>query len=228
MEQDKDKARRKLLLKLALALAVLLALGLALHLGLDLRALMKRGFEFISTAGPLVFFGAMAIMPGLGTPMLAFVLPAAPIFAERYGLGAVIAMALVAITVNFMLTYALARWAFRPLLTRLLSRLGYRMPALEGSDSTDLLIILRVTPGIPFCVQNYLAGLASVPLGRYIAISIVFTYAFNTGFLLFGEALLKGKGGLALFSIGALMALAAGTHLLRKRYARKGGAAGQP
>jgi hypothetical protein len=39
--------------------------------------------------------------------------------------------------------------------------------------------------------------------------------------VLFGDALLKGKGRIALMSLLLIMALAVGTHLLRKHYSRK-------
>ena len=92
---------------------------------------------------------AMALLPALGFPVLAFGLTAGPAFSARLGMGTVVALALTAVTVNFLLTYALARRALRPLLQKLMNRFGYKLPEVEAGDAGDLVLILRLTPGIP-------------------------------------------------------------------------------
>lgn len=221
METQPASDKRKLLTKLALVCLVLLVAGVAVIAGLDVKALIRQGTEIINQAGPAVFFAAMTILPAMGVPILTFVLPVGGIFAERLGMPLVIGLSLVAITINFLLAYALSRWILRPWLTRLIATLGYKIPEVEGSDAKDLIVILRVTPGIPFCVQNYMSGLAKVPFVPYLVISCIVTYAYNTAFILFGDALLHGKGGLAMTALGLLVAVVAGTHMVRKHYAAK-------
>jgi uncharacterized membrane protein YdjX (TVP38/TMEM64 family) len=126
-------------------------------------------------------------------------------------------------TANIAFTYFLARWALRPLLLRLVLRLGYQVPEVAAADATDLIVILRVTPGIPFCVQHYLLGLAKVPFGKYLFVSCLLSWPLGTAFMLFGDALLHGKGKVALISLSLLLALTAGLHLLRKHYGKKQG-----
>ena len=99
------------------------------------------------------------------------------------------------------------------------------MPEVERGDATDLIVLLRVTPGIPFFVQNYLLGLAEAPFGRYLAISCVVQWSFNVAFMLFGDALSQGRGRMAFFAIGLVAALATGTHLLRRHLSRRKAAA---
>jgi uncharacterized membrane protein YdjX (TVP38/TMEM64 family) len=221
MDDTAAKNRRKLLVKLALAGIAGLAVGIALLAGLDLWALAKQGLDLIKQAGPVAFFSAMAILPALGAPVLAFLLTVGPAYGERFGMPLVIALSLAATTFNLILAYCLSRWALRPLLQPLIVRLGYKMPETEGSDATDLLIILRMTPGVPFCVQNYMAGLAGIPFVRYLAISCVITWANNSAFIVFGDALMNGKVKIILFAVGVIIALAAGTHMVRRHYAGK-------
>jgi uncharacterized membrane protein YdjX (TVP38/TMEM64 family) len=85
----------------------------------------------------------------------------------------------------------------------------------------DLIVILRVTPGIPFFVQNYLLGLAEVPAGRYFAVSCAIALPYCAAFVLFGNALMTGQGKLLLALVGVLVALVAGTHLVRRHYGTK-------
>lgn len=201
-------------------MAALAGLVLVLQ-GLDFRALLDQGLALIRSAGPVTFFVAMALLPACGVPMLVFSLSVVSLFGERFGTVPVVLVALVAQTVNMVLTYGLARRGLRPLLEKLVTRLGYRLPQVEAGDATDLVAILRLTPGIPFFAQNYLAGLAEVPFGKYLVVSCILTWPVNTAFMLFGDALLHGRGKVALITFSLLLALTAVTHLVRRHYNRK-------
>jgi uncharacterized membrane protein YdjX (TVP38/TMEM64 family) len=153
--------------------------------------------------------------------MSPFALAAGPLFAERMGFVTVALCGIAAITFNLTVTYWLARRWLRPWLTRFLTRNGYALPVVESGDVTDLIVLLRVTPGLPFLVQNYLLGLAEVPFGRYLAISCAVQWTFNIAFMFFGDALNQGRGKMVLLAIMALAALTVGTHLLRKHFGKK-------
>jgi uncharacterized membrane protein YdjX (TVP38/TMEM64 family) len=163
----------------------------------------------------------MAVLPAVGVPMMAFTLTAGSAFGPRMGMPGVIAAGLVAIAVNLTFTYCLARWALRPWLARLLERLGYRLPTVSGGDMTDLIVLLRVAPGLPFFAQNYLLGLADAPLAAYLVISCVVSWFYSASFILFGDALLHGKGRVGLIALSLLLALSAVAHLLRRHYGKK-------
>jgi len=220
-EEPAPRPNRALLLKLAGAGVVLLGAAVLMARGLDLKALVAQGLGLIGQAGPVVFFGAMALLPSFGAPLSPFSLTAGSVFAARLGMPLVIVLALAAVTFNIMFSYYLARRAFRPLLEKLMVRLGYKLPEVAAGDATDLIILLRVTPGVPFPVQNYLLGLAQVPVVKYAVISCAVQWSFNAAFILFGDALLHGKGKLALLGLCGLVALTVGTHLVRKHYGAK-------
>lgn len=213
--------KRALLLKLAAVVVVLGVAAVLVARGVDLKGLVQQALATVQQAGPLVFFGAMALLPAVGAPLSPFSLTAGSIFGAQLGMPLVIACALAAITINIVFTYYLARYAFRPLLEKIVTRLGYKLPEVEAGDAADLVVILRVTPGVPFPAQNYLLGLARVPFVKYVVISCAIQWAFNAAFILFGDALLHGKGKLAIIGFSALLALTAGTHLVRKHYERR-------
>ncbi|MBX3736884.1 MAG: TVP38/TMEM64 family protein [Candidatus Didemnitutus sp.] len=212
---------RALLFKLGAGVAVLGVVALLVLRGVDVKGLIDRGLELLRSAGPVAFFVGMALLPLAGVPMLAFSLPAVPLYGSQFGTVGTVLLSLAAVTVNFCLSYALARRALRPVLGKLVTRLGYKLPEVEAGDATDLVILLRVTPGVPFFVQNYLAGLAEVPFGKYFVISAIISWPLNVAFLLFGDALLHGRGKVALISLCALVALLTATHLVRKHYERR-------
>jgi uncharacterized membrane protein YdjX (TVP38/TMEM64 family) len=204
------------LLKLAAGAVVILIIGLAVLHGTDWRTWVASGLGRIQGAGPWAFFGAMALLPAFGVPMLLFSLTSASAFAPEMGMGGVVAASIAAMTANLLLSYWLARWALRPWLARLMERCGYRLPKVESGDITDLIVILRLTPGVPFFVQNYLLGLADAPVGRYLLLSCLLGWPNLAAFTIFGNALRNGRGGTIIAAAGLLVAVVAGTHMIRR------------
>lgn len=221
MAVSAPRSNRALLLKLAVIAAGLIVGAVLVARGLDVKGLVTQGLALIRDAGPVAFFSAMALLPSLGAPIMIFFLTAGSAFGEKLGMGPVLGLALLAVTINLCLSYFLASRALRPLLEKLVVWLGYKLPQVESGDANDLIIMLRVTPGLPFPVQNYLLGLAQVPFKNYLIISCLFVWSFTIAFILFGDALLHGKGRVAFIAICLLMALTAATHLVRKHYGAK-------
>jgi uncharacterized membrane protein YdjX (TVP38/TMEM64 family) len=228
MSSDATSGKKLPVLKLAVAAGLVLVVAGALLLSSDPKVLLAQGkelwgqlMETVRAAGPLAFFSAMAILPGLGAPMLAFSVPVGSFFGPTLGMPLVVFWSLVATMLNLVLTYGLARRGLRPPLNALVKRLGYKLPEVESGDVVDLIVILRLTPGIPFLVQNYLLGLADVPVGRYLGVSSLLVLPQATAFVLFGNALMSGQGTLILTAVGLLAAVMAGTHLVRRHYSAK-------
>ena len=183
--------------------------------------LFHAGMDLVSSAGPWVYFGAMAVLPILGVPTSPFAVGAGPLFAKELGMPLVILLGELAITFNMAVAYWLARRWLRPFLTRKIEKMGYELPQVDAGNASDLIILLRVTPGPPFFVQNYLLGLANVPFGRYMLISCSAQWLFNLAFMLFGDALNQGRGKKALIALMLFATLVAVANIVRKKLAKK-------
>jgi uncharacterized membrane protein YdjX (TVP38/TMEM64 family) len=213
--------KKSRLLKVAI-LAILVVASLVLVIrGVNLIALRDWGIAAVRESGPGLFFAAMAILPALGVPMLAFTLSAGPMFGDRLGIGLVVMLSLAAITVNVILSYFFARYTMRPVIERLMAWLGYSLPKIPEGDITDVIIIVRVTPGIPFFAQNYLLGLAGVPFRKYLVVTCILTWVLSGAFVFFGDALVRGQGKVAILTGCLVIAATATTHLIRKHYSKK-------
>lgn len=209
--------RRARLVKLVLLMAAVLIVVAMLARGYDLKALVDSGLSLLRTAGGPVFFLCMALLPAVGVPLSFFTLTAGSAFGPTLGMPLVTVLALTAIGVNICLSYVLARHAFRPLVLRLVYALGYSLPPIAKGEVNDLIVLLRVAPGLPFPVQNYLLGIAEVPFWRYLAISCLIAFPIAAAFIFFGEALLQGRGRMALLGLLLLMALMVVIHMVRRR-----------
>lgn len=172
-------------------------------------------------AGPGVFFVAMALLPAVGFPLMAFTLAAGPVFGPTLGTGWVIGWSLTAVMVNLLLTYWLANRAFRPLVTRLLAWFGFKLPESTSGGAWQLALIVRLTPGPPFWVQSYVLGLIRVPLVPYLVVSMLVMAGFIVALVAGGEAAIHGNGRLAIVAISVLLISVAVLQLLRKRAARR-------
>ncbi|HEY8931724.1 MAG TPA: hypothetical protein VIM44_00255 [Rariglobus sp.] len=196
------------------------ALGL-LALRMDLRALVTQCLDYVRAEGAGVFFIAMAVLPLFGFPLSAFVLSAGPVFAPTLGPGAVIACGMAALAVNVSLSYWFAAFALRPWLERLITWLGYGVPKLPEGRHWEFTLVLRVVPGVPFFLQNYLLGLARVRFGVYLLISMAVPTTYLSIAVLAGDALAQGDRKKLIMAGVLFAAVGAGLHVLRKRLAAR-------
>ena len=90
--------RRVRLVKLGGLALVLLAGAVLIMQGYDVKGAIQQGLELVRGAGPAVFFLAMAILPALGVPQMAFILSAGPLFGPQLGIAVVVLLALSAMT----------------------------------------------------------------------------------------------------------------------------------
>lgn len=176
-------------------------------------------------AGPAVFFVAMALLPAVGFPLLAFTLAAGPVFGPTLGAGWVIAWSLTAVVANLLLTYWLSNRALRPLVSRVLTYFEIRLPESSAGGAWQMTLIVRLAPGPPFWVQSYLLGLIRVPLVPYLVVSTAVIAGYIVALVFGGEALAKGSGRLAVAALGILVVSVVTLQLLRQRTARRRAAA---
>lgn len=223
MNRISTKARLALLCAAALAGLVVCA-GLAwwAHArGLDVRGEIERALAWVRGLGPVAFFLAMALLPGVGVPVSAFTLTAGPVFAPVMGLPLVVAVSLLCLGANLALTYALARWVMRPWAERFCAWLGFKIPEVSEADQRSLTILVRVTPGPPYVLQNYLLGLARIPFATYFTVSWAVVSSYSTAMIVFGDALVHGKGRGVLIGASLLAAFVVGVRFVRGRLRRK-------
>lgn len=213
-----------------LKLALIAGVGLVALVGVwwvwrtqggEFRPLVDQVLTRVRAMGAGTFFVLMALLPAAGCPISVFTLTAGPVFAPTLGMPLVLLLVWVSIAFNLTLTYWLARYALRPWLTRLCGWLGYKLPEVPEADHRGLVILVRVTPGPPYVLQSYLLGLAGIPFATYFFISWVITSSYACAFVLFGDALMQGRGRTVLLAISIFVALTVAVQLLRQHYRKR-------
>jgi uncharacterized membrane protein YdjX (TVP38/TMEM64 family) len=217
-------ARRLPVVKLTVAVLVLGVGGLLAvrHFGVaQLVAWLDQFVALIRDLGPWAFFTAMVLLPAAGAPLSAFNLVAGEAFAPRMTMPGVIAAVIVAIGINLALTYWLARYAFRPLLTRLIGTYGYTVPRLEAKNAITVSLLVRLTPGPPFFFQSYLLGLAEVPFRIYMIVSWLAVLPLALAVVMLGKAAREGNLGRIAAVAGLMVAAVVAVQVVRRRVAQR-------
>jgi uncharacterized membrane protein YdjX (TVP38/TMEM64 family) len=181
------------------------------------KEVVGRGMDAVRALGAGWFFAAFALLPAVGFPVSAFALTAGPLFAPVLGLPAVLALAGASMAVSMSISYGLSRYLLRPWVERLFAYLGYTIPSVPAGKRRMFVFLVRVTPGPPYVFQSFLLGLARVPYPTYLVISWLTATANIVLVIVFGDALMKGQGGVALTAVAGVVAVVFVIKALRRR-----------
>ncbi|WP_035610732.1 hypothetical protein [Haloferula sp. BvORR071] len=182
-------------------------------------------FAFNALRGvPLVVFVlAMALLPLVGVPVVPFYLMAGAVYVPLYGLPVTLAAGMAALLLNLLASHAIAR-RMRPFVERMVARFGITMPQVGKLSAWKLVLLVRVTPGAPLIVQNYLLALAGIPLGLYVIVSLPVEMMICGGYMAAGKSFATGHWGWLLGGLGALAFVLLAAALVREHLAgRKAG-----
>jgi uncharacterized membrane protein YdjX (TVP38/TMEM64 family) len=223
MQEGKPASRRGWLIKAGVLCVVVFGAGVLALRGVDFHALILQVMTIIRDAGPWLFFGAMAVLPVVGAPLMAFTITAGEAFAGQMTMGGVLAATLAAIAVNLALTYWMAGRAVRPLLERLLKRFDYAVPRVTADNALTIALLVRLTPGPPFFLQSYVLGLAGVPFRLYMLVSWFCVLPWAVGAVVLGRGVLSGDFKVAVMGLGVIVAAVAAVQLIRRKVAKREG-----
>lgn len=207
-------ARRSVLRK-GLLLVALLALAWAIWVSADRGAIA----EWKSEAGPVPFFISLAVLPAIGFPTTPFFVLAGAL----YGVWTALIGCAIAIAANQALCYWISRSGLRPWVERAMKRTRYRVPDFAGSRAGAMrfTLLLRIAPGLPTFLKNYVLGLAGVPFWIYFWVSFLFTGLYAVSFIVLGESIFDRDYGTAGAAVGVLAVLGGAVAYYRRRNKKK-------
>jgi uncharacterized membrane protein YdjX (TVP38/TMEM64 family) len=166
----KKIARRAWPLGVALAFLVLVALAWALASDWDRFGSLGDAVTSLGTAAPVLYVGLFAI----GTVILA----PSPVISIAAGVAFGwwgIPLALLGATLGAVASFLLSRYFLRETLDDWLSERATFRAAKTAVDEEGwkVLVLLRLSPAVPFGLLNYLAGLTKVPLTLYVLTTVI-------------------------------------------------------
>lgn len=177
--------------------------------------LLELGRAFLEDH-PWALIAALATLPGIGFPISPIFVLFGVVLAPRYGMPMTVAIAIAAQTVCTTWTYALAAGPLREILKRYISQ-HREIPTMSDRNTLRLGLILRLTPGIPYAIQNVVLGIMGMRLRPYLLVSIPTTGMWTIGFVVTGGAIFEGQAGLAIMGIALLIVLILVTRMFAKK-----------
>jgi uncharacterized membrane protein YdjX (TVP38/TMEM64 family) len=177
--------------------------------------LLDLGHSFLEE-NPWALFVVMATLPGLGFPSSATLMLFGVVMAPHYGMPAAVALAIAAQSLCSIWTYGLAAGPLKRLLRRYLQR-ERALPEMSKYDAVRLGLILRLTPGIPYALQNIILGIIGMRFRDYLLVSIPTTSLWTACFVITGGAIFKGQLGWAITGIVILIAVILATRIWSRK-----------
>ncbi|HVH80449.1 MAG TPA: TVP38/TMEM64 family protein [Stellaceae bacterium] len=172
-----------------------------------------RGLWGVVLFALILFFGTFLPMPDWPLPIVA---------GYVYGMWA-FPLVYVGIAVPSALAFLAARYLARERIKALLGRRA-KYQAIDkavANEGWQVVVLLRLSPIVPFNLQNYALGATAIPFWQYLGATLagilpgVVLYVY---FGIFGQGLSKSVSALdwALFGLGALATVALGIIVTRK------------
>lgn len=168
---------------------------------------------------PLWLFLALVILPGLPVPTSALLFLAGVVWREQPLQACLIAT--LALTMNMVWTYWLAAGPGRGMVGKWLESTGTKLPETLPENRVRMTVILRLTPGIPFFLQNYVLGFLGVPFRTYLTVSLLCASLLACGFVLGGAGISSGKLGPAITGMSVIVVVVVALDWVRSRLAER-------
>lgn len=178
--------------------------------------------DLLRDAPPLVYFTAAGVLPMAGIPIISFYLLTASLYPPHIAiLGTAYSVIL-----NLLLSYLVGRVCHR-WISALVARTGRQIPQIPPRHRMWMTAVVRVTPGAPLMVQNYILVLAGVPLTVFLSVSFMMEMLIAAGYVLLGHSLFTGNWKLLAVAVAVVLVAVGVVRVIRRRAeAQAGGAAG--
>lgn len=167
-------------------------------------------------ANPWSLIAVLATLPGLGFPISPVLVLFGVVLTPRYGMPATLALAFAAQGFCTTWTYALAAGPLHGLLTGYVLR-HRELPELTEGNTIRLGLFLRLTPGIPYALQNIVLGILGMRLRPYLLVSLPTTSLWTAGFVITGGAIFKGTLAWAITGSILLIVLVLATRMWSRK-----------
>lgn len=163
--------------------------------------------------GPVRFFIALAILPGLGLPTTPFFVLAGATFSPWVN---VVGISL-SLAAHVTMCYWLARSWLRTWLVCLLNRFGYKMPHLQDRDALRLALLIKMAPGLPTFLKNYAIGMSGISFWPYFLVTFGVTGCYAAVFATMGDSIMERDFGTGIISAALFIVIIVGLYFIRQR-----------
>ncbi len=146
--------------------------------------------EFLKVR-PWVLVGALVVLPFFPVPVSALLVLAGVVWRQQPVMACGIALG--AMTLNMALGYWVAARPGRGIVEKFLAGWKVSVPVVPPGQDLKLVVLLRLTPGLPFFIQNYTLGFLRVPFRMFLPVSFFCVALPMAGMVLGGAGMASGS-----------------------------------
>ena len=183
----------------------------------DAKAAWGQLEEFMKVR-PWLLFVAILILPGLPAPISPLMVLAGVVFHEHPILACL--GCLIALELNLVWTYWVGRKPGRGFVQWIFEKSKVEVPTVAEENHMKWLLIVRLTPGFPLFIQNYLLGFVGIPFFRYLWVSMACSGSIACGMVLTGAGVGDGRIGFVLGGLSVLIVVAVVLKIIGKKVLR--------
>ncbi|MFQ3226151.1 MAG: putative membrane protein YdjX (TVP38/TMEM64 family) [Lentimonas sp.] len=165
---------------------------------------------------PLLLILALATLPGMGAPLTPLLLLFGIVMGPRFGMPITCLIGVATLSFCTTWTYLLAAGPLRGFFKNHLLK-KWNLPELSDQSALRLGLIIRITPGIPYPLQNVALGVMGMRLKPYLLVSLPIQSLYTIALIVTGGALFEGKAGIALTGVLLLIVVVIVTRILSNR-----------
>jgi uncharacterized membrane protein YdjX (TVP38/TMEM64 family) len=165
---------------------------------------------------PLLLILALATLPGIGVPLTPVLLLFGIVMGSRFGMPTTCFIGMLTMAGCTTWTYLLAAGPLRGFLTKYILK-QWQLPELSDQSALRLGLIIRITPGLPYALQNIALGVMGMRLKPYLMVSLPIQSLYTVALIITGGALFEGQTGIALFGVLLFIIIILVARMLRNR-----------
>lgn len=180
-------------------------------------AKLKEVAEWAAGKNPVFYVLALALLPYAGVPSSFLYLAAGAAYGPAQGTF----LSLCGLALNLPLGYLVGKYWLRAPIARMLEKRGHHLLEVPPGEFTRLIVLMRVIPGPPLVIQNFLLAMAGTPFLLYYLISLPLTLFFAAGILLTSGALLQGNMKLVVAGVSLVIAVTLLAHIVKTMHQAK-------
>ena len=172
--------------------------------------------EWLRHVSPLVFFTLLAVVPILPVPISFFYISSG-IFPTPVAIVGL----LIAIPVNFAITYWLVTTLMKPLAEKLLAKADMKIPRFPSRRNGILFSVFIRVCGTPYTLQNYIIPLTGVSFRDYMLFGLPFQYIPAFAMMCLGDSILHGGARKGILAVAVLVCVGIATKMTTDYFKRK-------
>lgn len=221
MPNQTEPSKRLLYLLLLLCVSAIVSASLlyyawSAHPTIEYWLELGRDGQTYLSEHPLLLILALATLPGMGAPLTPLLLLFGIVMGPRFGMPITCLIGVATMSVCSTWTYLLAAGPLRGFFKDYLLK-KWTLPELSDKSALRLGLIIRITPGIPYPLQNIALGVMGMRFKPYLIVSLPIQSLYTIALIVTGGALFEGKTGIALTGALLLVVIILVTRMLSNR-----------